>query len=87
MKIAKCVVRKDGELTAFSVDCANVAQARSFAIAMMPDCYLVSTKEVGWVLPVHFDFVQVSHAVSIAKHNKARRKRGVVGIPSMELAD
>ena len=84
MKI-KCVVRKANELTAFSVDAANIEQARAFVKIAMPDCYLVSTKPINWELDVHFAFTTVSHTVSIAKHNAARRRRGVVGLPTMEL--
>lgn len=83
---AKCVVRKSNELTAFSVDCADIKQARAFVRAAMPDCYLVSVKPIAWELPVHFDFVLCSHTVSIAKHSADRRRRGVVGLPTMELA-
>jgi len=83
--IIKCVVRKQNELTAFSVEAANLEQARAFVKAAMPDCYLVSTKPINWNLDVHFSFVQCAHTVSIAKHNAARRRRGVVGLPTMEL--
>ena len=86
MKTIKCVVRKQNELTAFSVDAANAEQARAFVRAAMPDCYLVSVKPIAWKLDVHFDFVTCSHTVSIAKHSADRRRRGVTGIPSMELA-
>ena len=81
----KCVVRKNSDLTAFSVDASSIEQARAFVKAAMPDCYLVSTKPVGYQLDVHFPFVTCSHTVSIAKHNAARRRRGETGLPVMEL--
>ena len=83
----KCVVReRDGDtLTAFSVEAASHAQARTFVREAMPHCYLVSLKKIGWSLDTHFDFVTVSHTVHIARHNAARRKRGVTGLPTMVI--
>ena len=86
MLTCKCLVRKSNELTAFSVDCADLQQARAFVRAGMPDCYLVSVKPINWKLDVHFDFVLCSHTVSIAKHTADRKRRGVVGLPTMEIA-
>ena len=84
-KTFKMVVRKQNELTAFSVDASDLNQARAFVKESMPDCYLVSGKEIKWKLNIHFNFVQCSHTVSIAHHNKARARRGVVGLPTMDI--
>ena len=84
MKTIKCTVRKSGNISTFSVDCANTRQARAFVLAMMPDYYLIGTREISWKEPVHFDFVQVSHSVSINQHNQARLDRGVTDLPTYE---
>ena len=86
MKTIKVVVRKSNELTAFSVDAADNAQARHFVKITMPDCYLVSMKEIAWKLDIHFDFQTCANTVSIHRHNAARRQRGCVGLPVMELS-
>ena len=81
----KAVVRQKGssDLNAFSLTAASMAQARFFIRQSMPECYLVSLKETQWQHEVHFDFVTVNHTTHIAQHNKARRKRGCVGLPVM----
>ena len=83
--IFKAVLRQHGsaDLVAFTMDAANAGQARCFVRESMPDTFLVSLKKVGWKLETHFEFTEVSMRTHIAKHNAARRKRGVVGIPTM----
>ena len=85
--ILKCVLRPQGssELVAFTMDAASHGQARCFVRESMPDTFIVSLKKVGWKLEQHFDFPTVSHTVHIARHTAARKQRGVVGLPVMDV--